>query len=323
MPTRIITLLIVLSFALFSATPAFAWGEVKKAKEFMAAGMYPQAIELLDKRVNDKPTDAEAHYQLGICYINTGKYSRADERFASAVRIKPDYGYKIGGEYKKAGTENLNKGQISQAKTLFNQAIKYQPNLKQNIVKEAFSQGKNLFDQSQYNAADNRFKVALTFDASLSKQVCDMYFELGQKAGEAECVVFYRRVKSYCSNHNKTIGERMLAIAKSKKSESEIQKWRKAASNFIKVPPDYIVINEKFYRIQLLSGKAQDKFIRTSTADFLIRWNSENEHFYLKTRSGRKITLKDLREGEVYFGEDFKVIPTKKGELNIMIEFKE
>ena len=31
---------------------------VKKAKEFMIAGMYPQAIELLDKRINDKPTDA-------------------------------------------------------------------------------------------------------------------------------------------------------------------------------------------------------------------------------------------------------------------------
>ena len=258
-----ITLMLVIPLLLIiHAAPAFAWNEVKKAKEFMAAGMYPQAIELLDKRINDKPTDAEAHYQLGICYINTGNYHKADKRFASAVRLQPDYGYKIGGEYKKAGTENLNKGQTRQVRELFNQAIKYQPNLKQSIVKEAFTQGKNLFDQSQYNAAESRFKVALALNASLGKQVCDMYFELGQKAGEAECVAFYRRVKSYCSNHNKTIGKRLLAIAKSKKSEPEIQKWRKYAENFIKLPPAYIIYKPGTYTLPLLkAGEVLDHWI--------------------------------------------------------------
>ena len=55
-------------FALSSPSQAFFNRDVKKAKEFMAAGMYPQAIELLSKRINDKPTDAEAHFQLGICF---------------------------------------------------------------------------------------------------------------------------------------------------------------------------------------------------------------------------------------------------------------
>ena len=43
---------------------------VDKAKEFLQAGMYPQAIALLEKEINDNPTNAEAHFQLGICYIN-------------------------------------------------------------------------------------------------------------------------------------------------------------------------------------------------------------------------------------------------------------
>ncbi len=38
----------------------------------MAAGMYPQAMELLNKRVQEKPDDAEAHYNLCICFLNNG-----------------------------------------------------------------------------------------------------------------------------------------------------------------------------------------------------------------------------------------------------------
>ena len=39
-----------------------------------------------------------------------GQTSGADERFDSAVRIKPDYGYKIVDEYRKAGSQKLDKG---------------------------------------------------------------------------------------------------------------------------------------------------------------------------------------------------------------------
>ena len=53
---------------------AFAWGEVKKAKEYMASEMYPQAIALLEKRIAEKPNDAEAYFQLGICHINQQNY---------------------------------------------------------------------------------------------------------------------------------------------------------------------------------------------------------------------------------------------------------
>ncbi len=107
---RITLSVFVVVVVLSVAVNAFSWGEVKKAREFMQAGMYPQAIELLTKRINDKPADGEAHFQLGVCFINTGNFSKADERFGSAVRLKPAYGYKIGGQYKKTGSEKLNNG---------------------------------------------------------------------------------------------------------------------------------------------------------------------------------------------------------------------
>jgi len=40
---------------------AFFDNDVDKAKDFMMAEMYPQATALLEKRINDKPADAEAH----------------------------------------------------------------------------------------------------------------------------------------------------------------------------------------------------------------------------------------------------------------------
>ncbi len=120
-----VCVLLILAFS--SLSKAFFNSDVKKAKEeFMAAGMYSQAVELLNKRINDKPTGAEAYYQLGICYINTGNFRGADERFASAVRLKADYGYKIGEEYQKAGSQALSKGNARKAQNLFRKAVQYQ-----------------------------------------------------------------------------------------------------------------------------------------------------------------------------------------------------
>jgi tetratricopeptide (TPR) repeat protein len=103
---------------------------VEKAKEFMAAGMYPQAKELLDKRIQENPEDAEAHYTLGVCFLNTGDLHKADERFASAVRLKADYGFQIGGDSMKMGKDASIQGDTHKMKVFFEKAIQFQPGLK-------------------------------------------------------------------------------------------------------------------------------------------------------------------------------------------------
>jgi tetratricopeptide (TPR) repeat protein len=155
--------------------------DVDKAKDFMQAGMYPQAIAVLDKRINDKPTDAEAHYQLGICYIHAGNYHGADERFNSAVRLQPEYGHKTGGEYKRVGSENLNKGRTSHALSLFRKAVKYQPNLKKEIAQECFSAGKLYLNKRQSNIADGLLSMAQTSDASLTEEIKEVEASYGNK----------------------------------------------------------------------------------------------------------------------------------------------
>lgn len=208
--------------------------DVKKAKEFMAAGIYPQAIELLNKRIGDKPTDAEAHYQLGVCYINTGKYSKADERFGSAVRLEPDYGYKIGDEYKNAGDEALRNGSSGKAKTLYQMVVKYQPDLRNDISQNAFNQGKAFFDQRNYNIADSIFSVATTFDSRLRQQISDMYFNLGNSVEGKWCIDYYRIARKYSSAHNWEIGQRLAELAKEPKtSEAEKKKFKEEAANYL------------------------------------------------------------------------------------------
>ncbi|MFH2046612.1 MAG: tetratricopeptide repeat protein [Pseudomonadota bacterium] len=152
-----------------------------KAKEFMSAGMYPQAIELLDKRIAEKPADANAHFQLGVCYINTGNLSGANERFASAVQLKSDYGYKIGPEYKKAGSQALTKGDMSRAIGLYRQAVQYQPALKNDIGTELVAEGKALFEKGQHKIAENYFMASSSINPDIKESIADYYFQAGNK----------------------------------------------------------------------------------------------------------------------------------------------
>jgi len=193
--TVIVSLLII---ALSSPSQAFFNRDVKKAKEFMAAGMYPQAIELLNKRINDKPTDAEAHFQLGICYVITGNHGAANQRFGSAVRLKPDYGYKIGPEYHKTGSAALDKGGVSEALTLFTKAVQYQPDLKADIGQECFTAGQSYLNRGEVGQANTLFIKSVEYNPGLKEGVAQECFEAG---------------KSYLGLKQSSIADDLLSIA--------------------------------------------------------------------------------------------------------------
>jgi len=254
----ILSLILCALICLLSTTPSHALfdSDVKKAKEFISAGMYPQAISLLEKRINDKPTDVEAHYQLGICYIKIGNFGGADARFGSIVKLDSEYGYKIGNDWKQAGDEAFKSGRDSQASGLFTKAIQYQPNLKDGIIEMAFAQGKVLFDKSQYDAADSKFRVATKFDSSLNQRISTMYFELGNKAVEERCIGYYNRASNFSSNHNKEIGKRLLTIAeKNPLNFKKYNRYRKLASSYVEVPLDYKVYECGEHPMNLKAGE--------------------------------------------------------------------
>lgn len=164
--------------------PAHALGknDVEKAKDFMKAGMYPQAIKLLNKRINEEPLDTEAHFQLGMCFMTTNQYPEANERFRSVARLMPEYvkhnyGTQIGTEYEKVGLSALDQGRIKDAESFFRNAVKYNPNLKKNIAGKCLSQG-NTYRASQLF----QFEVALDEKPGLRYPAWKDYLEAASNA---------------------------------------------------------------------------------------------------------------------------------------------
>ena len=170
-----------LCFVVVSSASAFSLfnRDVSKAKKFMKAGMYPQAIAVLEKRINDEPDDAEAHFLLGKCYILTGNLSGADARFKSAVRLDADYGFKIGGEYRRAGSEALARGDVDRALRLFGKAAGYQPGLRKEIAEECYREGMARLNLSLLQAAS-------FYDPALKQRIARECFEKGKSIVEAK-----------------------------------------------------------------------------------------------------------------------------------------
>jgi tetratricopeptide (TPR) repeat protein len=101
--------------------------DIQNAKMFMNDRMYPQAIALWEKVVEEHPDDAAIHFQLGICHLNLYDFDNADDRFAEAIRLQLDYAYKISDEYMKITCKALSEGKIILALGGYKKSTQYQP----------------------------------------------------------------------------------------------------------------------------------------------------------------------------------------------------
>ncbi len=325
---------LIISLALFLTTLSVVSAnalDVTKAKEFMSVDMYSQAIALLEKQLKDKPTDAETHYQLGICFSNTGNFSDADKHFASAVKPAPIYKDKIAAEYERIGFEALQNGNTMMALKFFQTAIKYQPDSMDRIAQDAFSQGEAFFDQNNYKLADSTFSVAITFDSTLKQPASDTFFDLGNSVEDSSCIEYYRTARKYSSVYNHEIGQRLVQLAEDPMiSETDRQKYSLEASSYLKdtelaelFPLDYEMLEmEEKKIVNLPDGSPPEKYFRLpgTTNTFEVSWNNLNTHFELKTRSGRIITIEEIKKGNFFVNErDFMVVPTINKLLYISI----
>ncbi|MCK5061917.1 hypothetical protein KAR28_05225 [Candidatus Parcubacteria bacterium] len=83
---------------------------------------------------------------------------------------------------------------------------------------------------------------------------------------------------------------------------------------------DFIIVTEKSFIIDCPDGKPS-KFYRTSTNNLNFFFNKGKDHFYLQLRSGKKISLEELKRKRAYIGtEDFRIVPTKNKPLDVGVE---
>ncbi|MCD4675040.1 MAG: tetratricopeptide repeat protein [Desulfobacula sp.] len=210
--------------------------DVKKAQEFMDAGMYAQAMELLSKRIGEKPSDPNVHFLMGICNIHTNNDRAANDRFASAVRLKPDYGFKIGDEYRKAGNETLTNGDISRALNLYLQAVNYQPGLKDKIGTELLAEGKSFFEKERHKMAAARFTAANGIKPELGTTIAEYYYQAGKNHDvplDLQTLCFDNAVKYYKkTEYVQAHADRHYELSKTAKTTEGAIKELKIANKF-------------------------------------------------------------------------------------------
>lgn len=236
-------IMFLLIFALSVWGNAFALGEVKKAKDFMASEIYPQAISLLEKRVAEKPTDAEAHFLLGICYMQLANNSKADGWFTLTVALDSQYGDKIGDEYKRAGEKALTANRMKEALAFFRKAIHYQPDLKGGIVESCYQHGESAFDLI-IDLDPNQKSIVADKYSMLSGEAENEEMELAKlkKAAEKDPV----RYEAAYKIRSKEMGQKYLDLAYENAGWLDRQK---AAVNFEKLARKYLgnsPVDEKF-----------------------------------------------------------------------------
>jgi len=297
MNRRSVVFLITLFLTLALAIPSYAFFDsaVDKAEDFLKAKMVPQAIKVLEKEINEDPTNAEAHFLLGQCYLKEGRFRQAEERFESATALKSKYKDKVGQIYHSEGKDALQSGNTRKARILLDQAIKHQPSLKIGIAQTCLDRGHT--------------DLAIHFNPSLQSQVCASLMDKAEKASDETCTGLYEKAARYCDKNSeisKKAGERLLGISKSLNGK-RYKEYRKAAGKFIDVPPDYKVYeNGKSKVFRLTEDQESDHYIRLQKEQ-MVSFHGPDHNYGIKFRSGKIVRVWNGEPIPKDMNEDFKI----------------
>lgn len=213
--------MILITAVLALAVGAIGCGskEVDSAKQFMEAGMYEQAVALLQMEVGTNPKNAEAHYLLGTCHLLAGDRSDAQQSFERATLLEPKYRKRIGEAYVTAATSRLQEKELRQAKRLFSEAIEDNflsktevaqimietiqqwppdpqqartlaqtfsglaqevPELREQIGKACMTSAKKYVELKMFDEGEKLLDVALELDPRHIKPAAQLFFGMGQ-----------------------------------------------------------------------------------------------------------------------------------------------
>lgn len=276
--------LIIVALILIFVHPALAWqsNAVKKANDFLSAGMASEAIQALEDGIRETPKDHEAHWMLGELYLNSGSYTSAESRFNSAVRLKPSYKNKITNAYKKASDSALKNNDFRKVKIMHESISALDRNVSNQIENEIFTQGEALLDKGNIKSAERYFDLLTSLSGSYENRISDLFF--GNKQ--------YAAASKYSSKYNSEIHSAYIARMKASKSSQEYNEWREKALKYGDV------IDYKLYKagdeveFQLRGNTETDHFIRIDGECSYKFYSSINKQQYeLVFRDGKKIKI--------------------------------
>ena len=155
--------------------------DIQNSKMFMRDGMYPQAIALWERVIEEHPGDAAFYFQLGICHLNLYDFDNADNNFAEAIRLQLDYAYKVSDEYMKVTCKALSEGKIIVALDGYKKATQYQPDKDVGIdnlcgidIKEKTERIKTLSNEAEKHIKEKLDQIAKMIEEIRAKIAQDM-----------------------------------------------------------------------------------------------------------------------------------------------------
>jgi tetratricopeptide (TPR) repeat protein len=164
--------------------------EVKRAREFIDARMFDQAIVLLNQEIQQNPKNAEAHMLLGECYLGKGVFGQAEQEFNTATLLDKDLTSQVSKDCYALG-KDLAKGNKTNAHRALMMAVKYDSSLEKDeqfyfltYVDTEDDQGTRMDTAKKYltlfptgsNAAQAAYQLAEGLDSYGDRKQAKIYF---------------------------------------------------------------------------------------------------------------------------------------------------
>ena len=307
--------LVFFVIVLSSNSYAFQSKAIKKATDYMSAGMKREAIEALEYGIMERPKDHEAHWMLGKLYLEGDSYYSADERFKSAVLLKPSYKSKLGSLYKTVGMSKLNEVKPDEGVSLLNKAINLNPNFKKEILEESFDSGKKYILIGKPKKVDRLFNFIISKDRTFADDICEFLVSTGDKLSKTrDKVCFYQKAIKYNpSVDNRTIGLKIAKIAVNEWPSKDAKRYKKIAGGIL----------DKDTMDQIFPGET----IKTKTLGPFTKADVNDKGYVTVLETGRGIVeigdkvevIATVMDGSPYFGNkvliaaDGQWVPLKDG----------
>jgi tetratricopeptide (TPR) repeat protein len=112
--------------------------EMSKAKDYMDAQMYNEAISLLEIEIQANPKNVEAYYLAAQCYIELNNTRQSEEYFDKAILLDTDYSVKVGEYYYEKGFKLWKEKRYYSAQDYYIKAKKYYPEGREYFAQKLF-----------------------------------------------------------------------------------------------------------------------------------------------------------------------------------------
>lgn len=250
---------------------------IKKAKEFMAAGMYDQALPLLQQEIMAHPANAEAHLLSGQIYLTQWENSKAQESFERAIFLQPAYKETVGQWYIRSAEDSLQTSEHKAAQ-LYNEALRYIPEFNEHAAQTFLDRGKEILQSAQHaEKAFTCFQYCLHFDETCRETAMTFIFDDVKKhleSGELERSARYilkamdmlppeQREEACALLHE--IGMRFYTQDKQAQFIEAIGHGTRICAEYQKNDADFLYVMGKYYSAVGEHEKAKTSYQRAGT----------------------------------------------------------